>query len=103
MFESPDDKTTRIYLDITGKAAIISLPQTKSIRVLAQELQSIETKVVDVKYLNNEPAKYRFEVDISKLVRSQGVIVFSTSPVTGFFRDVGRRSRQFQPMRETTT
>ncbi|KAE9976449.1 hypothetical protein EG328_002631 [Venturia inaequalis] len=82
-------KTTRIYLDITGQAALISYPRSKSLRLLAQRLnEDVITDVVDMSDLDNEHAKYRFEIDISRFVRSRNVLVYSTSPITGFYRDL---------------
>lgn len=78
-------KTTRIHLDITGKASLISYPRSKSLRLLAQQLNGdVEIEFVDINQLENEHAKYRFEIDISMFVRSRNVVVYSTSPITGF-------------------
>lgn len=91
-------KTTRIYLDVTGQASLISYPRSKSLRLLAQRLnEDVITHVVDMSELDNEHAKYRFEIDVSRFVRSRGVVVYSTSPVTDFYRDLEDCNEECDP------
>lgn len=52
---------------------------------------------MDINELENEYAKYRFEIDISKFVRSTNVVVYSTSPITGFYRDLEDQAEEFSP------
>lgn len=91
-------KTTRIYLDFTGKAALIYFPRSQKIRLLAQKLNAnVATEISDFRDLDDEPAKYRFESDISKFLRSKGVVVYSTSPITDCYRDLADNVDGFNP------
>ncbi|QDS75020.1 hypothetical protein FKW77_005861 [Venturia effusa] len=91
-------KTSRIFLDITGKASFISYPRSKALRLLAQKLNGdIETRTIDIQELDNDHAKYLFEIDISKFVRSKNVVVYSTYPITAFYRDLQDETDDFNP------
>ncbi|TID14499.1 hypothetical protein E2P81_ATG08453 [Venturia nashicola] len=91
-------KTTRIYLDITGHASLISYPRSKSLRLLAQKLnEDVVTEVVDFQELRNGCAEYCFEIDISRFLRARNVVVYSTGPITGFHRDWEDATGDFDP------